>query len=67
MGVDSKHNFAPPTVFWGSSFALDVGYLSLVGSNIVLLMAAQQQAVILEFSEEKRSQLTSSLALFCGC
>ena len=37
---------------WGFSFALGRGVYFLVGSNILLLMAVQQQVVILEFSQE---------------
>ena len=40
---------------WGFSFALDVEYLLLVGSNILLLMVVQQWVVILDFSWEKMS------------
>ena len=36
MGFESKCNFAPPTVlFRASPLPLDVGYLFLVGSNIL--------------------------------
>ena len=54
MGLDSKHNFTPPTILLGCLFPLplDVGYLFLVGSNIFLLMVVQQRVVILEFSQE---------------
>ena len=34
---------------WGFSFALQCGYLLLVGSNILLLTVVQQRVVILEF------------------
>ena len=33
---------------WGFSFALAVGYLFLVGSNILLSMVVQQQVAVLE-------------------
>ena len=36
-----------------SPLPLDMGYLFLVGSNILLLMVVQQRVVILEFSQEK--------------
>ena len=36
-----------------SSLLLDVGYLFLVGSNILLLMVVQHRVVILDFSQEK--------------
>ena len=56
MRFDSKHDFAPHTHLVGASpLPLDVGYLFLVGSNILLSMVVQQQAVILEFSQEKMS------------
>ena len=37
----------------GFSLALDMGYLFLVGSNILLSMVVQQCVVILEFLQEK--------------
>ena len=40
---------------------LDVGYLFLVGSNILLLMVVQQQVVILEFSQEEINACPSTL------
>ena len=55
MGFDSKCDFTPPTILLGASpLPLDVGYLFLVGSNILLSMAVQQQITILKFSQEKR-------------
>ena len=39
---------------------LDVGYLFLVGSNILLSMVVQQRVVILEFSQEKMSACPST-------
>ena len=38
-----------------SPLPLDVGYLFLVGFNILLSMVVQQQAAILEISQEKMS------------
>ena len=40
---------------WGFPLPFDVGYLILVGSNILLLMLVQQWVLILEFSQEKMS------------
>ena len=37
---------------WGSPLPLDMGYLFLVGSNILLPMVVQQWVVILELSQE---------------
>ena len=37
---------------WGISLPLDVGYLFLVGSSIMLSMVVQQQVVILEFLQK---------------
>ena len=60
MGFDSKRYFTPPTVLPGASpLPWMVGYLFLVGSNILLLMVIQQQVVILEFSQEKMSACPS--------
>ena len=42
-----------------SPLPLDVGYLFLVGSNILLLMVVQQLVVILVFSQEKMSARSS--------
>ena len=45
--------FHPSYHLSGASFlTLDVGYLFLVGSNILLLTVVQQRAVILELSQE---------------
>ena len=41
-----------------SPLPLDVGYLFLVGSNIVLSMAVQQLVAILEFSQEMSTRPT---------
>ena len=46
---------------WGFSFALGCWVYFLVGSNILLSMAVQQQVVILEFSQEKMSASASTL------
>ena len=43
-----------------SPLPLDVGYLFLVGPNILLSMVVQQQFVILEFSQEKMSACPST-------
>ena len=40
----------------GSSLSLDMGYLFLVGSSILLLMVVQQLAVILVLSQEEMSR-----------
>ena len=40
---------------WGFSFALGLGFLILVGSNILLSMVVQQRVAVLEFSQEKMS------------
>ena len=40
---------------------LDVDFLYLVGSNILLLMVVQQRVAILEFSQEKMSTCLSIL------
>ena len=45
---------------WGFSFALGRRVSFLVGSNVLLLMAAQQWIVILEFSQEKMSTRPST-------
>ena len=44
-----------------SPLALDMGYLFLVGSNILLLMVVQQWVPILEFSLEKMTTRHSTL------
>ena len=46
---------------WASPLPLDVGYLFLVGPNILLLMIVQQQVIILEFLHEKMSMYPSTL------
>ena len=45
--------FCPLLSCWGLSFALDVGCLFLVGSNMLLSMAVQRLVAVLEFSREK--------------
>ena len=42
---------------------LDMGYLSLVGSNIVLLVVIQQRVAILELFQEKKSAHPSTTIL----
>ena len=44
-----------------SPLPVDMGYLFLVGSNILLLMVMQHQVVMLEFSQEEMSSLPSTL------
>ena len=61
MGFDSKCDCAPPTILLGSSLPLDLGYLFLVGSNILLWMVVQQRVEILEFSQEKMGARPSTL------
>ena len=46
-----------------SPLSLDVGYLFLVGSNILLLKVVQQQVLILELLQEKMSARPSTSAL----
>ena len=46
---------------WGFSFALGCGVSFLLGSNILLSMVVQQQAVILDFLQEKMSACPSTL------
>ena len=56
MGLDFKHDFAPPTVLLGLLLChWTWGIFLLVGSNILLSMVVQQRVVILEFSQEKMS------------
>ena len=53
MGFDSKCDFCPSYCLAGASpLPLDMGYLFLMGSNILLLMAVQQLVVILEFLQK---------------
>ena len=53
MGFDSKCDFCSSYCLAGASpLPLDVGYLFLVGSNILLSMVVQQCVVILEFLQE---------------
>ena len=66
-GFDSKCDFAPPTILLGvSPLPLDMGYLFLVASNILLSMVVQQCVVILEFLQEKMSAHPSTLPC-CVC
>ena len=46
---------------WGFSLPFDVGYLFLVGSNILQSMVVQQRVVVLKFSQEKMSTCPSTL------
>ena len=61
MGFYSKPDFAPPTILLGLLLSLGRGYLSLVGSNILLSMVVQQRVVILEFLQEKMRAHPSAL------
>ena len=64
MGFDSKCDFCPSYCLAGASpLPLDMGYLFLVGSNILLSMVVQQRVVILEFSQEKMSACPSPLSV----
>ena len=55
-------HFCPSYHLAGASpLPLDVGYLYLVGSNILLWMVVQQLAAILEFSQEEMSAGSSTL------
>ena len=47
-----------------ASLPVDVGYLFLVGSNVLLLMVVQQQVAVLEFLQEKMSTRPSTLPSF---
>ena len=54
--------FHPSYLLSGASpLPLDVGYLFLVGANILLSLVVKQQVVILEFSQEKMSACPSTL------
>ena len=61
MGFDSNAISPLLPSCWGFFLALDVGYLFLVGSNILLSMVVQQWVAILEFSQEKMSTHPSTL------
>ena len=50
-----------------SPLPLDMGYLFLVGSNILLLMVVQQLLAVLEFSQEKMRALSSIPPYFWRC
>ena len=58
-GFDSKCDFTPPIVllhhpWWRASPSpLDMGYIFLLGSNILQLTVVQQWVVVLEFPQEK--------------
>ena len=59
--------FCPSYLLAGaSSLPLDVGYILLVGSNILLSMVVQHQVVILEFSQKKMRVRPSTLASCMG-
>ena len=61
MGFGSKCDFTPPTILLGLLLCpLDVGYLFLVQSNILLSTVIQQQVAILEFLQEKMSPCPST-------
>ena len=57
--LDSKHDFAPPTVMLELFLCDGCGVYFLVGSNILLSMVFQQQVAILEFSKKKMSACSS--------
>ena len=62
MEFDSKHDFTTPNhLVRASPLPLDMEYLFLMGSNILLLMVLQLLFAILEFSEEKISIYSSTL------
>jgi len=61
MGFDSKCDFAPHAILLSLLLCTWTwGYLFLVGSNIILSMVVQQLLVILVFSKEKMSVLSST-------
>ena len=51
---------APLLPSYSSSLSLDMGYLFLMGSRILLLMVVQQLVVVLELSQEERSASPST-------
>ena len=56
MKFDFTCDSAPPAILLQRlPLPLDVGYLFLVGSSILLSMAVQQLVAILVFLQEKRS------------
>ena len=62
MGFDSKRDFFPSFHLVGASYLpLNVGYLFMVRSNILLLMVVQQWVAVLEFSQENMSTRPSTL------
>ena len=62
MGFDSKCDSTPPTILLGLLLCpLDVGYLFLVGPNILLSMVVQQRVVILEFLQKMMSACPSTV------
>ena len=64
IGFDSKHDFAILPSAGASPLPLDVGYLFLVRSNILLSMTVQQRIVILEFPQEKMNAHPSTPSPF---
>ena len=60
MGLNSKLDFAPPTVLLGLLLCSWACSVFLVGSNILLWTVVQQQVVILDFSHEKMSTYPST-------
>ena len=57
--LDSKCDFAPPTILLRLLLCSWTRVSFLVGSNILLSMAVQQPVVILEFSQKLSSQLST--------
>ena len=49
---DGKHNYTPPTIFLGLLLCSWMWGIFLVGSNLLLLMVAQQLAVTFVFSQK---------------
>ena len=68
MGFDSKRDFFPPTIWLGLLLCLWTwGIFFGGGPNILLSMIVKQRAVILEFSQEKMSELPSFLPSLHFC
>ena len=56
LRLDSKCDCTPPNLLVGASpLPLDVGYLCLVGSSIILLIVVQQLVAILVFLQKMSS------------
>ena len=67
MGMGFLNAILSPYHHAGASpLSLDVGYLFLVGSNILLWMVVQQQVIILEFLQEKMTA-HPSIPPSCRC